>query len=176
MNVAVRYYSRSGHVKALAEALAEGAGVEAISIDDPKGKLTKPVDILFIGGALYAYQLDQKLKDYIAAIPEGMVKDRAICFGSSALTRRPIFLIQDELKKVGINVAPQAVYGRGNPRKLVLESAKVFAEIESKRESDEDTLKPYMYFKKAEERYDAAQAEAEAVAQAEDVADAPEEE
>lgn len=161
MNVAVRYYSRSGHVKLMAEALAKGAGVEAISIDDPRAKLTKPVDILFIGGALYAYQLDQKLKDYIASLPEGIVTDRAICFGSSWLTRRPVYLIQGMLKDRGINVAPQAVYARNNPRKLILESAEVFAEMETQRAADEeaDRPKPYVYTVKAEERAEAAEDE-----------------
>ena len=158
MNVAVRYYSRSGHVKLMAEALAKGAGVEAISIDDPRAKLTEPVDILFIGGALYAYQLDQKLKDFIASLPEGIVTDRAICFGSSWLTRRPVYLIQGMLKDRGINVAPQAVYARNNPRKLILESAEVFAEMEANRDADDDAArpKPYVYVVKADERNEAA--------------------
>ena len=164
MNVAVRYYSRSGHVKLMAEALARGAGVEALSIEDPKAQLTEPVDILFIGGALYNFQLAQELKDYIDNLPEGIVADRAICFGSSWLTRRPVYLIQERLKNRGFTVAPQAVYARNNPRKLILESAEVFAEMEVQRElgSDAARPKPYVYFTKAEERVEAAEAEAEA--------------
>lgn len=33
MNVAVRYYSRSGNTRTLAEALAKAAGVQAMSVD-----------------------------------------------------------------------------------------------------------------------------------------------
>ena len=64
MKTAVRYDSRSGNTKALAEALARAAKVSAVPVDDPKAALTEPVDLLFIGGALYAYGLDSHLKTY----------------------------------------------------------------------------------------------------------------
>ena len=35
MNIAVRYYSRSGNTKALASAIANGASVTAVSVDEP---------------------------------------------------------------------------------------------------------------------------------------------
>ncbi len=63
MNIAVRYYSRSGNTKLLAEAIAKGVGVEAISVDAANSKIEKEVDVLFIGGALYAYGLDKHLKE-----------------------------------------------------------------------------------------------------------------
>ena len=158
MNVAVRYYSRGGHVKRMAEALARGAGVEAISVDDPRAKLTKPVDILFIGGALYNFQIDEKIKDYIKGLTPELVTDRAICFGSSWLTRRPVYLIQEKVKDQGITVAPQALYARGNPKQIILDAAEVFAEMEVNRNADDDAArpKPYIYVVKADERNEAA--------------------
>ena len=33
MNIAVRYYSRSGNTKAVADAIAEAAGVRVVSVD-----------------------------------------------------------------------------------------------------------------------------------------------
>ena len=65
MSVAVRYYSRSGNTKLLAEAIAKGANVKATSVDTPESKIEEKVDILFIGGALYAYGLDKNLKEYL---------------------------------------------------------------------------------------------------------------
>ncbi|MBQ9006768.1 MAG: hypothetical protein IJ092_10415 [Atopobiaceae bacterium] len=158
MNVAVRYYSRGGHVKRMAEALARGAGVEAISVDDPRAKLTKPVDILFIGGALYSFQIDEKIKDYIKTLSPEVVTDRAICFGSSWLTRRPVYLIQEKVRDQGIEVSPQALYARGNPKQIILDAAEVFAEMEVKRDSDDEAArpKPYVYVVKADERNEAA--------------------
>ena len=39
MKVAIRYQSRGGNVKAMAEALARGCGAEAIPINSPKAKI-----------------------------------------------------------------------------------------------------------------------------------------
>lgn len=115
MNVVIRYQSRGGHVKEMAEIISEGTGVEAISIDDPRAPITEPVDVLFIGGALYKFKLDPGMEEYLASIPEGMVR-KAIVFGSSALTRRPIFLIQERLKAKGILIHPSGIYMRGKPK------------------------------------------------------------
>ena len=115
MNVAIRYQSRGGHVKEMAEIISSGVDVEPISIDDERAPITKPVDLLFIGGALYKYRLDPSLEEYIEGIPEGMVR-QAIVFGSSMLTRRPIYLIQERLKAKGIDINPMALYMRGKPR------------------------------------------------------------
>ena len=48
-----------------AEAIARGAGVEAVSVDSPAAPIKEHVDVLFIGGALYAYGLDKHLKEYL---------------------------------------------------------------------------------------------------------------
>lgn len=53
MKKAVRYYSRLGSTKTIAEAIAQGAGVQAVSITE-EPELTEPVDVLFLGGAPYA--------------------------------------------------------------------------------------------------------------------------
>ena len=73
MKAAVRYYSRSGNTKAAAEAIAEAAGVPAVSVDAPNAALNEPVDVLFIGGALYAYGLDGHLKAYLKTLNKDMV-------------------------------------------------------------------------------------------------------
>ena len=54
MNCAVRYYSRSGNTKLVADAIAKAAGVKAVSTDSSEAQICEPVDVLFIGGALYA--------------------------------------------------------------------------------------------------------------------------
>lgn len=115
MRVAIRYQSRGGHVREMAEMVSEGTGVEAISIDDPRAPITEPVDVLFIGGALYKFALDPAMEEYLKSIPADMV-GKAITFGSSALTRRPVFLIQERLREKGIDVHPSAVYMRGKPK------------------------------------------------------------
>ncbi|MBR3158630.1 MAG: hypothetical protein IKG18_04310 [Atopobiaceae bacterium] len=129
MRVAIRYQSRGGHVKEMAEIIQEGAGVEPISVDDPRAPIKKPVDVLFIGGALYAFKLDPSMEEFIKSIPEGMVR-LAIVFGSSALTRRPIYLMQERLKAKGIDIHPMALYMRGKPKPYLREIVPPWAKKE----------------------------------------------
>ena len=63
MKTAVRYYSRHGNTRTIAEAIAEGAGVRAVSITD-EPSLRERVDILFLGGAPYANIMAPELKAY----------------------------------------------------------------------------------------------------------------
>ena len=65
MNVAIRYQSRGGHVKEIAQIISSGIDVEPISIDDPRARITKHVDVLFIGGALYSFRLDPAMEKYL---------------------------------------------------------------------------------------------------------------
>lgn len=150
MKVAIRYFSRGGHVKAMAEAVARGTGVEAIAIGDPDDQITEPVDLLFIGGALYNFGLDQTLKDYLDDLPEGLIGE-AICFGSSFLTRRPIYLIQEYLKRKGIKICKQAIYSRNQPNDNLLEAIEFFAKNEMTRDRSLDGLPPYLIFKRSQE-------------------------
>ncbi len=132
MSVAIRYQSRGGHVREMAEIISEGVEVEPISIDDPRAPITEPVDVLFIGGALYKFRLDPGMEEYLESIPEGMVR-KAIVFGSSALTRRPVYLIQERLKAKGIDIHPMALYMRGKPKPYLHEIAPDWARKEVRK-------------------------------------------
>ena len=163
MNAAIRYFSRGGNVRAMAEALGRGAGVDPVSVDDPDSRITEHVDLLFIGGAIYGFQLDKALKAYLEDLPEGLI-DEAVCFGSSTLTRRPIYLIQDYLKRKGIKISKQAVFSRSRPNDDLLGVIEYFAQNEMTRDRSLDGLPPYLVFKRSQELK--AQREAEAAAKA----------
>ena len=150
MKAAIRYFSRGGNVKAMAEAIARGTGLEAISIDDERAPIDEPIDLLFVGGALYNFKLDQRLTDYLKALPEGMVKE-AVAFGSSMLTRRPLFLMQDRLKEKGIKVNQQAIWSRNRPNDNLIEAIEYFAKNEMVRDRSLDGLPPYLIFKRSQE-------------------------
>lgn len=62
MKVAVRYYSKSGNTKKVAEAIAKGAGVEALDISNP---LKEDIDILFLCNAVYAYGVSGNIKKFV---------------------------------------------------------------------------------------------------------------
>lgn len=63
MQIAVRYYTRSGNTKVLAEAIAEAAGVQAKEVSE---ELTEKIDILFLGSSVYAAGVDDEIKKFIA--------------------------------------------------------------------------------------------------------------
>ena len=127
MKAAVRYYSRSGNTKALAEAIAGAAGVEAVSVDSAEAALTEPVDVLFIGGALYAYGIDGKLKDYLKTLKKTDAK-KAVVFSTSWLSKHAIDLIKKALRESGIPVEEAYFYAKNMPGEAQLKDAAVFTE------------------------------------------------
>lgn len=150
MKAAIRYFSRGGHVKAMAEALSRGAGIEAISIDDPNGGIEEHYDLLFIGGALYKFQLDPHFKQYLQDLPADLI-DEVVCFGSSMLTRRPIYLMQDVFREKDIKINKQAVWSRNAPNDNLLEAIEYFGKNEMVRDRSLDGLPPYLVFKRSQE-------------------------
>lgn len=124
--VAVRYYSKSGNTKSLAEAIAKGAGVIPISVDEDSAKITEDIDVLFIGGALYAYGLDKVMNDYLAGIDGKKVK-KAVVFSTSWISKHSIDLIKKALMEKGIEVADETCYVRNKPNDKQLAEAEAFA-------------------------------------------------
>ena len=127
MNAAVRYYSRSGNTKAIAEAIAKAAGVAAVSVDAADAALTGPADVLFVGGALYAYGIDEHLSAYLNTLKKEDVK-LAVIFSTTWISRHSIALIKAALEEKGIPVAQEDFYVRGKPNAAKLEEAARFAE------------------------------------------------
>ena len=65
MKAAIRYYTRGGNTKKLADAISEAIGVEAKTTAEP---LNEDVDILFLGSSVYAYGVDDEVKKFIGGI------------------------------------------------------------------------------------------------------------
>ena len=126
MKTAVRYYSCSGNVKAMAEAFAKAAGTEAISVDQEAAKLKETVDILFVGGALYAYGIDEHLKNYLNSLRKDDVKKAAL-FSSSWISKHAFDLMRKILEEKGIDVAEETCYVRGRPNEEALKKIGSFA-------------------------------------------------
>ena len=82
MKIAVRYYSRGGNTKKLADAIAKAVGVEALTADTP---LKEDVDILFLGSSVYAYGVDDEIKKFIAGIDVRIGK--VVNFSTAALVK-----------------------------------------------------------------------------------------
>ncbi|MCR5593431.1 MAG: flavodoxin family protein [Saccharofermentans sp.] len=93
MTYAVRYYSKSGNTRKVAEAIAEELGVKAISIEDQDAPVTEETDVLFIGGAVYAYGIDKSLSNYINSLDNKLVKKIA-AFSTAMISRHALTLIK----------------------------------------------------------------------------------
>ncbi|MCM1370663.1 MAG: flavodoxin [Clostridium sp.] len=126
MNIQVRYYSRSGNTKSLAQAIAKGVNTDAVSIDKIGALINEKVDCLFIGGALYMYGLDNKLKKYIANLnPENI--NKAVVFSTSWISKHSIELLKKELTDKGIKVEEEYFYAKNKPTDEELKKAEDFA-------------------------------------------------
>lgn len=126
MKYAVRYYSRSGNTKGVADALAKELGVEAVSVDKDDAALNEEVDVLFVGGALYAYGIDDVLDEYLVDLPADKV-NKAVVFSTSWISKHAIELIKVRLSDKGIEVVEESFYSRGKPNEKTLVKAAEFA-------------------------------------------------
>ena len=126
MSIAVRFYSRSGNTKLVAEAIAKAADVAAIPVDAPGSEIEEPTDILFIGGALYAYGLDKHLKEFLAALRKEHVK-KAVVFSTSWISKHSVALIKKALAENGIPVEEAFFHVRNKPSEQQLTEAEAFA-------------------------------------------------
>lgn len=108
MKKAVRYYSRLGNTRAIAEAIAEGVGVKAISITD-EPRLVEYVDVLYLGGAPYANIMAPELRVYAENLDASKV-GKAVLFTTSNWSRRTVLALKKLLREKGIAVADEYFY------------------------------------------------------------------
>lgn len=80
MKIAIRYFSRGGNTKKLADAISSAVGVEARTVQEP---LTEDVDILFLGSSVYANGVDKNVKQFIEQIQVKVGK--VVNFSTAAL-------------------------------------------------------------------------------------------
>ena len=106
--VSVRYLSKLGNTRRIAEAIGEGLNVPAISIED-EPEIKEYCDILFLGGAPYANIMDPALRKYA----EGLDKDligKVILFTTSNWSRRTVLALRKILKDKGITIEKEYFY------------------------------------------------------------------
>ena len=125
MSCAIRYCSRSGNTKLVADAIALGAGVHPVSTDKANAGLKQKVDVLFLGGALYAYGIDDSLKKFIQDLDAKMV-GRAVLFSTSWVSKHALDVMKKELTKKGIAVENETFYARGKAGEAKLAEATAF--------------------------------------------------
>ena len=132
MKVAVRYYTKTGNTKRLAEAVAKAVGAEALPISTP---VDEPADILFLGNSYYAFSIDPEVRSFIRSLDKNKV-GRIVNFGSAAMLNSTYKKVKAEAEKVGIPVDEREFHCRGEfkalhkgrPNEEDLRAAAAFAE------------------------------------------------
>ena len=130
MKIAVRYQTRSGNTRQIAGAIANAVGVTPMDISVPLGE---DVDVLFLGGGVYAGKCDESVNKFLRSCHAkiGMV----YCFSTSSTYST----IRSSVKKIcdekGIPVSEKEFHcpgtflllHRGRPNKEDLRKADIFA-------------------------------------------------
>lgn len=114
MKFAVRYYTKTGNTKRLAEAVANELGVEALPISEG---LNEQADILFMGNSYYAFTIDPEVRTFIAGLSKDKV-GKIVNFGSAALLNSTYKKVKAEAAKVGIPVDEKEFHCKGEFKAL----------------------------------------------------------
>ncbi|RZI48472.1 flavodoxin family protein [Lactococcus kimchii] len=91
MKYAVRYDSRGGNTKAVADVIAKKLGVKALRTFEP---LDEEVDVLFVGGGVWFNAPSKALKEFLADLEASKVKE-IVAFGTAEFSAATI-------KKIGL--------------------------------------------------------------------------
>ena len=109
MKCAVRYYTKTGNTKKLAEAIAAALGVQALPLGEP---VDEPVDLLFLGNSYYAFSIDPEVRTFIRSLDKAKV-GHIVNFGSAAMLNSTRKKVKAEADKIGIPVDEREFHCRG---------------------------------------------------------------
>ena len=109
MKFAVRYYTKTGNTKRLAEAVAKAVGAEALPLSSP---IEEPVDILFLGNSYYAFSIDPEVRKFIRSLSKDKV-GRIVNFGSAAMLNSTWKKVKAEADKKGIPMDKREFHCKG---------------------------------------------------------------
>ncbi len=109
MTFAVRYYTKTGNTKRLAESIAAALGVEALPISEP---VSEKVDYLFLGNSYYAFNIDAEVKEFVRSLDKNLV-GKIVNFGSAAMLNSTYKKVKAEADKVGISMDEKEFHCKG---------------------------------------------------------------
>ena len=132
MKTALVYFSRTGHSKRIAKAIAEALQITALDVKSQP--VLDEVDLLFIVGGIYGGASSPELRAYAEGLSKRSVKKAALI--TSCLNRiHRQGMIREILTRKGIDVAPDEFvcrgsflfFGLGHPSKEEIDAAISFA-------------------------------------------------
>lgn len=131
MKAEVRYYSRSGNTREVAEAIANAVNVQAEQIPEPVAE----ADILFLGSGIYAFDMPDDLKDYIKKLDPAKIR-KVVLFSTTAMVKNANEKMKALLQAQGLTVSEEdfhcfgtyLLFKKGRPTAEDLAEARRFAE------------------------------------------------
>ena len=106
MNISVRYQSRGGNTRAVAEVIAQTLGVNA----EPLAySLSEYTDVLFLGGGVYKWDADPELKAFLEKMQPSQI-GQIVAFSTAGGMKITLKRIVEAAKKAGIPVYPNQLY------------------------------------------------------------------
>lgn len=128
---AIRYFSKFGHSKQMAEAIEEIVGAKAAPVSE---LLREPVDLLFLGAGVFLGKVNKAVFDWIDTLTPEKVKC-VVLFGSCAIIESPVPQMRKYLEARGIQVCDKSFtckgamgpVHRGHPDAKDLDDLKRFA-------------------------------------------------
>jgi flavodoxin len=109
MKVAVRYYTKTGNTKKLAEAIASAVGAQALPLSAP---VDEPVDVLFLGNSYYAFSIDPEVRSFVRSLDRSKV-GRIVNFGSAAMLNSTWKKVKAEAEQAGIAMDEREFHCKG---------------------------------------------------------------
>ena len=107
---AIRYYSKFGHSKQMAQAIEELVGVKAATVAEP---LAGPVDTLYLGAGVMLGKVNGAVTDFINTLTPEAVK-QVVLFGSFAIIDSPVPQMRKALEAKGIKVSGKSFTCKGS--------------------------------------------------------------
>lgn len=109
MKIAIRYYTKSGNTKKLADAIGNQLNVEVLTVKTP---LTEKVDVLFLGSSVYAAGVDESIKSFIRNNKDniGMI----VNFSTAALLPSTYKQVSKLAEECGVKISEEEFHCRGS--------------------------------------------------------------
>ena len=130
MKIAVRYFSKSGNTKKLADAIAAELGVEAKDVSQPLGE---KAELLFICNSMYWAGIDKSVRSFIRANADKigtMVNVSTAALAESTFGRMRKLAAEEGVKLSGSEFHCRGSFHAlhaGHPDEADLSAAKAFA-------------------------------------------------
>ena len=130
MTIAIRYFTKFGHSKKMAEAISQVTKVKPESVAIP---INEPIDKLYLGCGVFLGKISGEMVSFIRSLTPDKVR-HVICFGSSAIIKSPVPQMRSLLEAQGITVDERSFtckgsmgpFHSGHPNKRDMEDLKQF--------------------------------------------------